>query len=202
MIRDKISHKRLLCTLIASVAIASAGWFAWYWFLSEDMREYRISQQSYIGHAHAVTDLSDDKKLAGFVQNIFIGRVLEKSGQTEEYGWPETQFKVRVLDVFKGTVEGEITVNQQGGNWEEGGSKYRMEGDPELLQPGRAYLFATRVFSEKDWHTVMPGYGDIKIEAADLGDDGKLLKSEHAEELRARFEDAVVNEIPYDPSKR
>ena len=93
-------------------------------------------------------------------------------------------------------------MNQQGGIWEEDGSKYRREGDPDLLEPGRAYLFATRTFSEEGWYTVMPGYGNIKIEAADLGDDGKLLKSEHADELRARFKDAIENEIPYDPSKR
>ena len=82
------------------------------------------------------------------------------------------------------------------------GSVYRIEGDPELLQPGRAYLFATRTFSEEGWHTVMPGYGNIKIEASVIGDDEKLLKSEHAEELRTRFKDAVENEIPYDPRKR
>ena len=109
---------------------------------------------------------------------------------------------MRVLDVLKGTVEGELTVNQQGGIWEEDGSTYRREGDPDLLEPGHAYLFATRVFPEKNWHTVMPGYGDIKIEADDLGDDGKLLKSEHAEELLARFKDAIENEILYDPTKR
>ena len=170
-------------------------------FLSEDMREYRSSQQSYISHAHPVTDLSDDRKLAGFVQNIFIGRVLEKSGQTEEYGWPETQFKVRVLDVLKGTVEGEIIVNQQGGIWEEDGSKYRREGDPNLIEPGEFYLFATRYYDVEDWHTVMPGYGNIKVDAPAISDDDALLKSEHAEELRARFKEAVENEIPYEPGK-
>ena len=197
-----LSRRSITALVVAIFVTASAGWFAWYWLLSEDMREYRLSQQSYIGHAHAVTDLSDDRKLAGFAQDIVIGRVLEEVGQTEEYGWPETQFKVRVLDVLKGELEGVITVNQQGGIWEQDGSTYRIEGDPDLLEPGRAYLFATRTFSEEDWHTVMPGYGDIKIEADDLGDDGKLLKSEQAEELRVRFKDAIENEIPYDPTKR
>ena len=111
-------------------------------------------------------------------------------------------FRVRVLDVLKGSVDGEITVNQQGGTWEEDGSKYRMEGDPELLQPGKAYLFATRTFSEENWHTLMPGYGNIKIESDDLGEDSKLLKSEYAEELRARFRNAIENQILYDPTKR
>ena len=204
-------NKHTITAIVIVLAIiASAGWFAWYWFLSEDMRVVRLSQQNptihpsavYLSHAHAATDLSDDRKLAGFVQNIFIGRVLEELGQTEVRGWPETQFKVRVLDVIKGSVEGEIIVNQQGGVRESDGSIYRREGDLELLQPGRAYLFATRTFPEKEWHTVMPGYGDIKIEAADLGDDGKLLKSEHADELRVRFKDAIENEIAYEPSNR
>ena len=219
MISRALNLNRLAVTalVVVTAVTASAGWFAWYWFLSEDMQSVRAHQRYLeenpnfhhpanppisISHAHAATDLSDDRKLSGFVQNIFIGKVLEKSGQTEERGWPETQFKVRVLDVLKGELEGEIIVNQQGGIREADGSIYRREGDLELLQTGRAYLFATRTFPEKNWHTVMPGYGDIKIEADDLGDDGKLLKSERAKELRARFKEAIENEIPYEPTKR
>lgn len=195
----RIYNNHKLAALVLAAAVMATGWFAWYWFLSDDMRGVRLSQQAYIGHAHAVTDLSDDRKLAGFVQDIFIGRVLGKLGQTEERGLPETQFKVRVLDTLKGEVQGDITVNQQGGIREADNSIYRREGDPNLLEAGKAYLFATRYYDVEDWHTVMPGYGNLEIEdSKDLSDIG-VLSSSHAVQLKVRFSDAITNEIPYNP---
>lgn len=196
--------------LIAFVAVIATGWFVGYWFLSEDMRGVRLSQQNptihpssvYISHAHAATDLSDDRKLAGFTQDIFIGRVLGKLGQTEERGWPETQFKVRVLDTLKGSLEGDITVNQQGGIREADGSIYRREGDITLLEPDKTYFFATRYYDVENWHTVMPGHGNLEIkESKDLSDIN-VLSSSHTVQLKARFADAIANEIPYNPGAR
>ena len=142
---------------LIGIAVVSVGMFAWWMFLSDDMREYRRSQETYTSHAHAVTDLSDDRNLVGFSHNVFLGRVVENLGQTEERGWPETQFRINVLEILKGTVSGEVTVNQQGGYWESNSSRYRIEGDPNLLESGKIYLFATRHLPEKDWHTLMPG---------------------------------------------
>lgn len=156
----------------------------------------------YISHAHAATDLSDDRKLAGFTQNIFIGRVLGKLGQTEERGWPETQFKVRVLDTLKGQVQGDVTVNQQGGTRSADSSIYRREGDPNLLEPGKTYLFATRYYDVEDWHTVMPGYGNLEIKDSKDLSDIEVLSSSHTVQLKTRFSDAIANEIPYNPSAR
>ena len=204
------ANKILFGVLITGATI-TIGWLVWLMFLSEDMREYRLSQQNPItheyptvqmSHAHAVTDLSDDRKLAGFTQDIFIGRVLEKLGQTEERGWPETQFKVRVLDALKGEVQGDITVNQQGGIREADNSIYRREGDPNLLEAGKTYLFATRYYDAEDWHTVMPGYGNLAIKDSKDLSDVEVLSSSHTVQLKVRFSDAIANEIPYNPGVR
>ena len=201
MIRSAVLTKRLIGLMLVGIAIASVGMFAGWMFLSEDMREYRRSQGTYISHAHSVTDLSDDGKLVGFSHNVFVGKVIENLGQTEERGWPETQFRVAVLEILKGTVSGEITVNQQGGirTWD--GSAYRREGDPNLLEPGHTYFFATRFLPEKNWHTLMPGYGNLKIQVSKQASDREALAAQHTVQLRDRFTDAIANEIPYDPRR-
>ena len=201
MIRSADLTKRFIGLMFIGVAVVSVGMLAWWMFLSDDMREYRRFQKTYISHAHAVTDLSDDRKLVGFSHNVFVGRVVEKLGQTEEYGFPETQFRVEVLETLKGSLSGEVTVNQQGGvrTWD--GSAYRREGDPNLLEPGKTYLFATRHLPEKDWHTLMPGYGNLGIQVSEDASDKEILAAKHTVQLRERFTDAVKNEIPYDPQK-
>ncbi len=131
-------------------------------------------------------------------QDVFFGQVIEKLGQTRKYGYPETQFNVKVLEVLKGSLSGTVKVNQQGGTRIDG-TQWRMEGDPTLLDPGKSYLFVTRHLPAEDWHTVSPGYGNIKLQAPPNGTKEEVLGSEHAGELRQRFNTAVENEIPYDP---
>ncbi len=199
MISNLALSKRFIGSILVGITVASVGVLAWWMFLSDDVREYRRSQETYISHVHPVTDLSDDRKLVGFSQNVFIGKVIEKLGQTEERGWPETQFRVDVLDILKGTVSGGITVNQQGGVRTSDGSAYRREGDPNLLEPGKTYMFATRFLREENWHTLMPGYGNLEIQVSEDATTTEILASQHTRQLRERFTDAVANQIPFDP---
>jgi hypothetical protein len=53
-----------------------------------------------------------------------------------------------------------VAVNQQGGL--DGDVLVLFEGD-SLLKRGQTYLFATRVFRERGWHTLVPQYGDLLI---------------------------------------
>jgi hypothetical protein len=134
----------------------------------------------------AVTDVSDDRRLVGLAHDVFVGDVLEQTGQIEE-PIVETQFSVRVISAIKGSLSGVATVNQQGGLFRGRREAIVLEGDT-LLQPGKRYLFATRTNPETGWHTLVPQYGDIEVRGA----------AEQAA-LTARFAGAALAEIHFDP---
>ena len=192
--------KRYIFVALVAIAVISTGIFSLTVLPWENVLFGGTSGQITPGMGHSIVDLSDDRNLVGFAQNVFIGQVEEKLKQTEEYGYPETQYRVRVIEQLKGSLSAEVTVNQQGGEWDSDGSAYRMGGDPELLETGKTYLFATRYFSEESWHTVMPGYGNIKIQVTDNASDSIVVGSAHTVELRERFTTAITNEISYNPS--
>lgn len=129
-------------------------------------------------------DVTDPKRLVGWADNVFIGKVEGQSGTYDEDGMVETQFQVKVSENIKGELHGGITVNQQGGY--EGKYLILVEND-QLLKEGESYLFISRKNEEKDWHTVVPVYGDI------------LINNEaHKEELLNKYNHAYQEEIPYE----
>lgn len=108
-----------------------------------------------------VTDISDDRKLSGIAQNVFIGEVKTQVGNKKLNSFPETQFKVEVSQNIKGSLTGTVTVNQQGGV--SGNTLMLMQGD-KMLEVGKTYLFATLQNKEQNWYTLIPAYGDILVE--------------------------------------
>ena len=122
--------------------------------------------------------------LVGSSQDVFIGEVIAKQGQTRKRGWVETQYRVKVLEVFKGSLSGDVTVNRHGGYDRWTRTVHLVDGAPNMPEPGKSYLFATRSNSVEDWHTFAPGYGELQV-----------LDNTHADELRRIFTDAVENEI-------
>ncbi len=161
------------------------------------------------GQASYVTDFSDDRKLVGFADDVFFGQVVENLGTSERQGLPESQFRVQVLETLKGTLEGEVTVNQSA-EFHVGGSQDESMGEPALLERGNSYLLVTRRSQETGWHTVASPYGRILIRrvSKEMSREKILIRrvskemsrekinSPHANELRSRFTQAVVNEIP------
>lgn len=192
-----IAHpiKRFLFGMIVVAAMVSVGLLAWTFLPEHNQRSGEVTRSAF----KAVTDLSEDRRLVGLADSVFFGQVLEGLGQTEEFGWPETQFSVKVLEVLKGSAAGLVTVNQQGGYRKEDNSLFRMEGDPQLLEPGNSYLLVTRTFQQKEWHTLVPGYGDIVIRIPKHAKSAEVLGSQHAGELRQRFTAAVKTQIPFNP---
>jgi hypothetical protein len=185
--------KRLLFGMILAVALASVSLLAWTLPQSGELTLVKWK---------AATDLSDDRKLVGAAHDVFFGQVLEELGQTEERGEPETQFSVKFIEVLKGSVAGVVTVNQKGGYDTEYNVPFRLEGDLQLLEPGKSYLFVTRTCQPRQpeaWHTLVPGYGDIEIQVSMFTTEDEVLGSQHASELRQRFTTAVEYEIPYPP---
>ena len=152
-----------------------------------------------VGHGSSITDLSNDRKLVGVADDVFFGQVSKNNGQDNEMGLPQTQFSVTVLETLKGDVSETVTVNQQGGSRRDGG-EFRMEGDPNLLEPGKSYLFVTRTSTKRGWETLVPGYGNLLLDVPDQASPEEVLNSADANRLREKFQDAIENEIPYDPS--
>ena len=158
------------------------------------------SQESlamHTGHGAPRTGFTDDRKLVGFADNVLFGTVLSRDGQTEEYGWPETQYSVRVLESLKGKVAARniITINEAGGTCEDG-TPYRVEGGHNLQEVGEHYFFATCSFPARGWHTLVPRHGRIRIDVG--GKTNDILTHPDTVTLRNRFTDAVQDEIPFD----
>jgi hypothetical protein len=132
-------------------------------------------------------DLTDDRRLVGFADDVFVGRVVGTAGGTSGEGpgevLPETQFTVQVLKAIKGTLSGRVVVNQQGG-FTSAREKVLIEGD-ELLVGGQTYLFATRSYRERGWHTLVPVRGDVRV-----------TSTAHLRNLERRFDVARSQQLP------
>ena len=89
-----------------------------------------------------VTDIRDDRKLSGLADNIWFGQVMGKTGQVEDSA-PATHYSVVVFESLKGELSGMITVSQEGADMSNG-QQFRLQGAPDLPEPGKSYLFITR----------------------------------------------------------
>ncbi len=184
----------LMITAIASGVIL-AGWV----FLQQEPKNDTVIQGF-----HAI-DRSNDRELVGFADSVYFGVVVERIGQFYDRGGfhtiPETQFEVLVLETLKGSVSGEIVVNQTGGT-RRNGSTIRMADDPDLLNIGTVYLFASRFSEQHKSHFLIDGYGNIPVKVPDdlaIASDSAsaIIASPHAAQLRTRFTGAIANEIPF-----
>lgn len=199
MMTRSISTPRLRLLAAAAGLALAAGILAW-WFVPPLL----YCGPPVIAHATWVIDASNDRELAGFADDIFFGRVTEKVGQTTLGSFPQTNYRVEVLEVLKGSAAGVVAVSQQGGVMPDGAC-FRMAGDPDLLEPGKSYLLATHGSSAENGggHLVISaggGYGKIELPAAAGEESGGILSTATAGELRSRFADAIANQIPFDPS--
>ncbi|MBV9787095.1 MAG: hypothetical protein JOZ51_02900 [Chloroflexi bacterium] len=135
-----------------------------------------------------VSDFSDTRKLAGFADNVFIGRVLEKTGTHSPDGvLPETLFKVDVIRSLKGSLSGTVAVNQQGGFSAEENAMILIEED-KLLETGKVYMFATRTGGDGAWQTLVPEFGDLH-----MGNGVQQV------DVVQKFEKAVKEQVKYQP---
>lgn len=155
------------------------------------LRNYSEHEQGPIHvtiHNSYATDISDPRKLSGIVDNIFVGTVIKQERTFSRVGndvW--TLFSVQVEENIKGSVDGIVTVNQEGGFDARNSRTVLVDGD-SLLISGETYLFATRFHPDGKWHTLAPVYGDVLI-----------TSDTHRAHIRSTFQTAVQNEILYSP---
>lgn len=112
-------------------------------------------------HTTSAVDLSDRKKLVGWADNVFVGKIQSKIGTKKILeNLPETQFSVDVIKNIKGNLDEEVVVNQQGGYDKETNKTYTLHND-KFLQEGKVYLFVTKYNKEYGFHTVVPVKGHL-----------------------------------------
>lgn len=135
-------------------------------------------------------DVTDDRKLVGFADNVFVGRVAERAGSegSTGSGIPYTLFSVEVLQNVKGNLDGMVTVAQEGGYAPAAGCVMLMEDDP-LLKPGQEVLFVTRYDGRhRRYQITTSGYGDVRVR-----------NRAHREDIVRRFEEAAKDQV--DPTR-
>ena len=152
------------------------------------------------GHPLHVTDIHDDQKLAGISHNVWFGQVAKTSQVEDKDDEPYTLYSVTVLESLKGTLPEQVAVVQYGVDFSDGGH-YRVAGDPDLLEAGQSYLFVTRTNAAGDEHTVVPGVGNLPLDVAKDADRSTVLESDDANQLQIRIQDAIDNQIEYDPNE-
>ncbi len=130
------------------------------------------------------TDLADDRKLVGYSQNVFVGRVIKQVGSKSPIAYiPKTQFRVDIIFNIKGGLQGAVVVSQSGGYRNgvlyvvRGGDVYGpsgMDGAAYFLRPGVTYLFATRYRNQENWYDLIAFPTASKI----ISDDSVLSVSQ------------------------
>lgn len=122
-----------------------------------------------VGIAHPVyaLDPEDDRALAAYATDIFVGRVVGLTGDagapTSAPGHevPQTQFAVAVVRALKGRAAGVVTVNQVGGLDNQAHRQVLLEGDA-LLRSGATELFLVVAVPEQRWYQIVAGgYGHL-----------------------------------------
>jgi hypothetical protein len=124
----------------------------------------RVVAPGVVGVAHPVYafDPSDDRALAAYATDIFVGYVEKQTGSvgapTSAPGQelPQTQFAIAVAQVVKGDAAGVVTVNQVGGLDQQTRRLMLFEGDA-LLRPGASELFLVVHVPERGWYQIVAG---------------------------------------------
>jgi hypothetical protein len=159
----------VLAVLLTGLLLLAAG-AAW----GHSQRTQIAANAGDVGIAHPVyaIDPGDDRALAAYASDIFVGKVLAQTGNagapTSAPGQevPQTQFAVAVLRAIKGRAAGVVTVNQVGGIDRLAQRLMVLEGDA-LLRPGTSELFLVSAVPERGWYQIVAaGHGHRPVAAA------------------------------------
>ena len=175
----RLSASRAVLALLAAGAVTAGALQVGCGGKVADEKPVKTSSIEFI----SVADFSEDRRLAGFAQDVFIGRVAGEGRTIDKEPVLETHFSVDVLETIKGSAKGNVVVAQTGGYLPGGNELRLMEGD-QLLEPGRTYLFATRSDAEGR-RLLVPKFGDVLVQ-----------NPAHQIELRERFTAASLSPLP------
>jgi hypothetical protein len=166
-----VTRSLLIVILAAVLSLAVAGGVMadWdrHWLHVAGGNAHEVVLDAGIGHPIYELDATDDRALADYATDIFIGRVLDQTGaagaptSAPDQELPQSQFAVEVLQLLKGRAAGVVTVNQVGGLDQQAHQIMLLEGDA-LLRPGASELFLVVSVPERGWYQIVAaGYGHL-----------------------------------------
>ena len=168
----KTNRKTLLALFIPCVFVLSVILCCTYFIAAKDQNT--PPETSIVSACYAV-NISDPVELVGICHQVFTGTVAKKTSSVSDpyrgnpnWELPYQLYEVNVHQMIKGDLDETITVMQQGGEID--GEIWLMDGD-EFLEEGCTYLFATRYDEKTDSYTLVPNYGDIKIDTLTRSSD-------------------------------
>jgi hypothetical protein len=159
----------VIVVLASGLSLGAVGGVmgGWHWWQEPGGNTHEGLADAGIGHPTYELDPTDDRELADFATDIFVGRILDQTGAvgapTSAPGQavPQSQFAVEVLHVLKGKAGGVVTVNQIGGPDTQAGAIMMMVGDA-LLRPGTIELFLVVSIPEREWYQIAAaGFGHL-----------------------------------------
>ena len=156
------SHVFVILAVALSLAAVGSGLVRWQGARAPGVNALDRTEDVGIGHPIYALDPRDDRAMAAYATDIFIGEVLGQTGNTgaptsapgQEV--PQSQFAVEVLHAVKGEVEGVVTINQVSGLDAQAKRKMLLEGDA-LLRPGESALFLVVHVPEMEWYQIVAG---------------------------------------------
>jgi hypothetical protein len=164
-----MTRSLVIVVLASGLSLGAVGGVlaGWHWWQAPGGNSHEVLADAGIGHPIYALDPRDDRALAAYATDIFIGRVLDQTGAvgapTSAPGQelPQSQFAVEVLHVVKGQAGGVVTLNQVGGPDTQVGELMQLEGDA-LLRPGASELFLVVAVPERGWYQIVAaGHGHL-----------------------------------------
>ncbi len=152
----------VILTFAVSLSLGASGAVLarWQGERARDAISPEAAMEPGIGHPIYALDPRDDRAMAAYATDIFIGQVLGQTGDTgaptsapgQEV--PQSQFAVEVRHVVKGEAAGVVTINQVGGQDAQARRMMLFEGDA-LLRSGRSELFLVVHIPEMGWYQIV-----------------------------------------------
>jgi hypothetical protein len=207
------ARRRLIATGGALALLAWAAVLLWAFFPGPEPTAARAPDRpAHAGerhHAETVEifynfDIFDERRLVGYSENVFAGRVLAKVGDEPVpttipgEARPHVQYSVEVLETVKSSgprpleAGDEPVVAQEGGIDPKTGRPFAVEAfacgaqaDDAPLRPGEEYVFATYYDAEMGWHAL----------SAQPASNVPLEGAAEREALLAAFREAARHQI-------
>ena len=147
-----------------------------------------------------ITEYDNDRKLMGVSESVFFGKVTSDGVYSKAYPYPTVTFDVEVLENLKGTASGTVKANQPA-QQTESGAPVHIQHTGESLVNGTAYVFIGNYDNVNGWYMVNTRWQHLPVTGSEGASKEQILDSDHANQLRTRFNDAIENEIPLDLSE-
>jgi hypothetical protein len=166
-----MARSLVIITLAIGLSVAAMGGVLarWHWERAGGVNALNATADLETGDPIFEIDPRDDRALAAYATDIFIGKVLRQTGAvgapTSAPGQeiPQSQFAVDVLHAIKGKAEGVVTINQVGGLDRDAGQIMLLAGDT-LLRPGASEVFLLVFVPERKWYQIVAGgHGHLPV---------------------------------------